>query len=113
MLSKFNNALFVELKLGRMDKQKVIRCLKSKGFDLRENVVVEGESGVKHSFDFEVANKHRRALVDVLLEVDELKLFEFCVKLYDVNREGIIVAEEVKEEVIKLAKEAGIEIIIP
>jgi len=51
-------------------------------------------------------------LVDIPSEVNELKLLEFYMKLYDTNRKGLLIVEEnLDDKVEKLAKELRVEII--
>ena len=51
-------------------------------------------------------------MVDIPSEVNELKLLEFYMKLYDTNRKGLLIVEEnLDDKVEKLAKELRVEII--
>jgi len=81
----------------------------SRGYVVKQNVTVQGSSGVDHDFLLFIGNSEEIAsgvVIDIVSALDENKVFEFFVKSFDVKVGGafLFVVGDVDEKTLKIAQ---------
>ena len=103
------------MSLTREDiENKLVEELQKRGLIVKKRALLKGLSGIEHKFDIIVENpeKNKRAAITVLERVDYDHVIQILATRIDVNTPHIVIAKNVRSEIVDLLKSANITVIV-
>jgi len=95
-------------------ENRLVEELQKRGLIVKKRALLKGLSGIEHKFDIIVENpeKNKRAAITVLERVDYDHVIQILATRIDVNTPHIVIAKNVRSEIVDLLKSANITVIV-
>lgn len=95
-------------------ESRLVEEFQKKGLVVKKRALLKGLSGIEHRFDIIVENpeKNKRVAITILDRIDYDHVIQILATRIDVNTPHIIIAKDVRSEIVDLLKSANITVIV-